>query len=456
MSNKRSPSQTLKVLLLCSFSVLLLFFGFFTNTWRVADQHWFDTHQRDMESFIMGRMVESRQHGIFSSGGLTGQGDLSATQPGYSDDYNYNQYLAYTNGFPFEAYTSYNSQIGGQGIFFSILDKLSGLSSPEKMTLFHAFTSLLSAMALAAIILWFYLEFGLTVALFVLASAVFSQWLVVFGRNLWWSLWSFYLPVVVIMYYLRFKRNPMNVMPFTSVIVFAVFLKCLFTGYEYITTTLIMMVVPLVYYGILQRWDLRRFFTGLVKAIFGSCLAILLTFIILCFQVAAVKGSFRDGIHHIVFSFEKRTYANPQDFPPEYTASLKSGTVRVVARYLWGTYFDANNYLSCSNRFVSAYLLKVRYFYVVLLFMMASAMLYLLRERVPTEEERRKHLALVFATWFSMLAPLSWFIIFKSHSYLHVHMNFIVWQMPFIFFGFAVCGLAVKALLPARISRQKN
>jgi hypothetical protein len=35
-------------------------------------------------------------------------------------------------------------------------------------------------------------------------------------------------------------------------------------------------------------------------------------------------------------------------------------------------------------------------------------------------------------------------------------MNFIVWQMPFIFFGFAVCGLAVKALLPARISRQKN
>jgi ABC-type multidrug transport system permease subunit len=79
-----------------------------------------------------------------------------------------------------------------------------------------------------------------------------------------------------------------------------------------------------------------------------------------------------------------------------------------------------------------------------------SGMLYFLRNRCVAEEEKQKRVALIFATWFSILAPLSWFIIFKSHSYLHVHMNFIVWQMPFVFFGFAVCGLVVKSLLPAR------
>ena len=452
MRSKRSPSQTLKALLICFLSVLSLFLGFFTNCWRVADQQWFDNHQRDMESFIVGRMVKSRQDGIFSSGGLTGFGSLEATQVNYFDDPCSNQYLAYTNGLPFGTYTTYNSQIGGQGMFFGILDKFTTCSPHEKLRLFHALTSLFSAVALTAIIFWFYLEFGLTVALLVLVSAVFSQWLVVFGRNLWWSMWAFYLPVAVIMHYLRFKRELMNVKPFAfgAIVFITIFIKCLFTGYEYITTTLVMMVVPLVYYGILKGWNFRKLLAGLFTAASSSCLAILLTFLILCFQVASVQGSFRDGVNHIVYVFAKRTHANPQDFPSIYASSLKSSTTRVVARYLWGTFFDANNYLSCSNQFVSAYLLKIRYLYLILLFMTMSGMLYFLRNRCVAEEEKQKRVALIFATWFSILAPLSWFIIFKSHSYLHVHMNFIVWQMPFVFFGFAVCGLVVKSLLPAR------
>jgi hypothetical protein len=452
MFNNRSPSQSLKALFLYAFSVLLLFWGFDTNYWRVADQQWFDNYEHDMEGFIVGRMVKSRHDGIFSSGGLTGEVNLDANSVA-------DQYLAYTNGLPLGTYYSaYYSQIGGQGILFSILDKLMTCSPQEKLRLFYALTSLLSALALAAIVLWFYLEFGLTVALFVLASAVFSQWLVVFGRNLWWSLWSFYVPVVVLMHYLRFKRELVNIklLALGAVVFITIFIKCLFTGYEYITTTLVMMIVPLVYYGILKGWNFRGFLTCLFTAAFSSCLAILVTFNILCFQVGSVKGSFRDGIHHIVYSFEKRTYANPQDFPSVYAASLESSTIRVVGRYLKGTFFDANNYLSCPNRFVSAYLLKVRYLYVVLLFMMASAILYFLRDRCLTEEERRKRVALVFATWFSMLAPLSWFIIFKSHSYIHTHMNFIVWQMPFVFFGFAVCALVVKSLLPNLIRLLRN
>jgi hypothetical protein len=54
--------------------------------------------------------------------------------------------------------------------------------------------------------------------------------------------------------------------------------------------------------------------------------------------------------------------------------------------------------------------------------------------------------------WFSLLAPLSWFVIFKAHSYIHTHMNFIVWQMPFTFFGFAACGLLVERFFAHRPS----
>ena len=60
-------------------------------------------------------------------------------------------------------------------------------------------------------------------------------------------------------------------------------------------------------------------------------------------------------------------------------------------------------------------------------------------------EQRRQNIALIWTTWFSILAPLSWYVIFKAHSYIHTHMSFLLWQMPFMFFGFAVFGAAVMA-----------
>jgi hypothetical protein len=73
-----------------------------------------------------------------------------------------------------------------------------------------------------------------------------------------------------------------------------------------------------------------------------------------------------------------------------------------------------------------------------------SIFLFFLRKRLGSEREKQCSIALIIATWFSILAPLSWFVIFKAHSYIHTHMNYIVWQMPFTLLGFAVCGLVVK------------
>ena len=55
--------------------------------------------------------------------------------------------------------------------------------------------------------------------------------------------------------------------------------------------------------------------------------------------------------------------------------------------------------------------------------------------------------ALIFTTLFSFLAPISWFVVFKAHSFKHIHMNFIVWHMPFIIFGFILLGLFFKDTL---------
>ena len=440
-----SRSALARQIALWGLSIGLLFFGFFSNVWRVAEQQWFDTHQRDTESLIIGRMVKSRQDGIFSVGGLTGAGITTNIQQKWiTSNQIDNQYSAYLNKHSFDKFSPYMSQTGGQGIIFSLLDRRIPLSPQIKLGSFYVLTALLSAIALTAIIGWFYEEFGGWVAIFVVGSAVLSQWLTVFGKNLWWSLWAFYLPMIVVMYLLKRHRIPSNrqFIRFGILIFISVSVKCFINGFEYITTTLVMMVTPCIYYAILDKWSRHQYLKWTLAAVGGSSVAIFFSLIMLCFQIGAAKSGFMDGVEHVIWSFGKRTYAEPRDYPEVYAASLQAGTVGVVITYVNGVFFDFNNYFSITNAFVSDFLLKIRYAYLIVLFMLMSVLLFLRSRKMMTDRQRH-YIALIWTTWFSMLAPLSWYIIFKAHSYIHTHMSFLLWQMPFTFFGFAVCGAAV-------------
>ncbi|RKU23245.1 hypothetical protein C6500_01915 [Candidatus Poribacteria bacterium] len=440
-----SQSALARKIALWAVSIGLLFFGFLSNVWHVAEQQWFDTHQRDTESLIIGRMVKSRQDGIFSVGGLTGAGVTTNIQQDWiSSNQIDNQYAAYLNKHSFDKFSPYMSQTGGQGIIFSLLDRPIPLSPQIKLWSFYVLTALLSAIALTAIVSWFYEEFGGCVAIFVVGSAVLSQWLTVFGKNLWWSLWAFYLPMIVVLYLLKRHRVPSNrqFIKFSILIFISVLIKCFINGFEYITTTLLMMVTPCIYYAVLDKWSGHQYVKWTLVAGLGSGVAIFFSVVMLCFQIGAAKDGFMDGVAHVIWSFGKRTYAEPQDYPEVYAASLEAGTIGVVVTYVNGIFFDLNNYLSLTNAFVSDFLLKIRYAYLMVLFIVMSALLFW-RSKKMMAEPQQQSIALIWTTWFSMLAPLSWYIIFKAHSYIHTHMSFLLWQMPFTFFGFAVFGAAV-------------
>jgi hypothetical protein len=406
----------------------------------------------------VGRMVKSRQDGIFSSGGLTGAGITNNVhQYWLSHEQILDQYSSYFNGSTFDEYSPYMSQTGGQGMLFSLLDSLIPLSPQTMLKSFYMLTSLLSSIALTLVILWFYCEFGLSVAIFVACSMVLSQWLTVLGRNLWWSIWAFYLPMIIVMYLFRYRRTPANhhFITFGIFVLISVFVKCLINGYEYITTTLIMMITPFVYYSIIDRLRVRQFLKGTLVAVSGSFLALFLSLMILSFQIASVKGNVLDGFEHIVFSLAKRTHGDVNGFP-RFTAMLDSSAIKVSITYLKGTFLDLNNYLTTSNLFVSWYLFKIRYLYLIVLFLLMSIfVVYHIDENISTKQ-RQRNIALIFATWFSILAPLSWYVIFKAHSYIHVHNNHILWQMPFTLFGFAICGLAFKSAFSHLIRRTKR
>jgi hypothetical protein len=445
-------SNPARAALLGILSTLLLFMGFTKDFWNVASKAWFGNYQRDSEGLVIGRLVESRQGGLFSSGGLLGYGFRNSTEfsSEYGDAAINIQYSAYGNGDLFRQFYPYESQIGAQGMLFGLLDKFLPQAPRLKLSLFHGIDSLLLAIILSLIVVWFYWEFGLWAGVFVLASALFSQFLAVFGRNLYWSTWSYYLPLVMVAFYLRRLRIPPSrqFLSFGALIYSAVLIKSLFSGDEYITATLVMMMVPFVFYCVLDRAGLRKFLIGSLTAVISSGLAILSSFVILCIQVATVEGSFQKGIDHIVYVFQKRSYADYRDFPAVYANSLKAGPGEVLVKYLNSAYFDFTTFFSRGAASISGSDLVIRYWVLILVFGLMTLVLILLFSRKKMDSDtQRKNLALVSSTWFSILAPFSWLIIFKAHAYIHLALDPIVWQMPFTLYGFAVCGLVIETVL---------
>jgi len=435
-------------------STAILFFGFSQNLWRAAEQDSFDTYQIGVESFIVGRILKTESDGLFSAGGLTGLTGPDSTPPD-TEHANYRfQYKAYLESLPFESYTAYKSQTGGQGMLFGLLNEILPWSSLDKLSFFHGLTSLLSAAILSLIFLWITGEFGLAAGVAALVGTALSQWLTLFGKNLWWSIWAFFLPMLIVLYFLGSARpSKLNPVRFGLVVFLAVLSKCFFNGYEYITTTLVMMAVPLVYFSFRDKTGWKPFLSGLLVAMAASVTAILASMTVLCFQIAAVDGSFAKGVDHIIYSLLRRSYADPNLFPPDYAASLNANALDVVAYYLREIYLDLNYYIKAPNDFIANFVFQFRYLYLILLFaVMSVALVFCLRSK-QAAGMRASGLALIAAVWFSLLAPLSWLVIFKAHSYVHTFMNNLVWQMPFTLFGFALCGLTLYAA--ARVIRNR-
>lgn len=452
-------------------SLFALAAGFREDAWGVTRPGWFERFQLGTECHVLGRLVKSRQDGLLSAAGLLGVGtaglDAQAERPRYGVRFRRadlatgihmrgegdwpgaeqmdEQFEAYRDGRGFEIYSPYLSQSGGQGWLFGVLDAALPLGSDTRLSIFYGLTSVLSAAALTAIVLWLSAELSVGVAAWVALTALLSQWLIGFGGKLWWSTWAFYVPFLVLLRHERAVRPGLggNAAAFAAAYL-AVLAKCLANGFEYITTALVMMAVPSVYYAVRDDAGVRAWLSRVACLAVAAVAAVATSLGLLVAQLAALRGSFRFGLRHVAFSLAVRTDGALEDFPPAYAASLGASHWSVLLTYLRAAYFDFRGRWPALDARVPEPMLAPSYGQLLVVFVAASALLaWLVR---GDARDGRRHQALLAATWFSLLAPLSWLVVFKAHSYEHTHMNAVVWQMPFSLFGFAVCGAAAARL----------
>ena len=219
-----------------------------------------------------------------------------------------------------------------------------------------------------------------------------------------------------------------------------------------------MMVTPYIYYWWVEGWNFKYLVKQLLIVGTTAMISVLSTTIILAAQISAVKGGLKAGLHHIfIYSVGKRTHGDAGSYPEVYANSLKADVITVVKKYLEGFIFDFNQMLGGSSQD-----LNVKYQTVIVVFAFISCLVWLFHflfqwGKLPlTEDSIRKLTALSIAVWFSLLAPLSWMVIFKGHSYIHTHMNFIIWHMPFTLLGFGLLGTFLSMLVTTIYNLRHN
>jgi hypothetical protein len=432
--------KSLKTLILFFLTTTALTSGYYYNFWNVVDHKSFDNFEIYCQSQVIGRLIRTESNGFFSEAGLNGWvRDDSVMKDMTWDDMTYFQFEIYKKGLKLEntEFIIYDSQIGGQAMAFSLLDKMSPFSKSVNIELFWIITSLSLAILITFFIYWVYLYYGFGAALITFLLNIFSIWLTFWGRNIYMTISVFYLPFIVFLWLLHaesLKKSTVTSWKLFLLSLAMVFAKLFFTGFEFISSFLIMISIPLFYYLFLNQWRFRLFLTRLTSVAAGAISAMVLNALLFSYQLSTIKGSFSYGLKYMLYCFLKRSHGNSADFPDGFKDSLESGVFEVIR-----TYLNAHS--------VTIGRQDIHFSALIIIFILISLVSIFSEKISPsTFKNLQRNKVLVYTTWISLLAPMSWFIIFKAHSFIHTTFDEIVWYMPFVLFGFALTGSVLTTL----------
>ncbi|MBT3322837.1 MAG: hypothetical protein HN392_11195 [Anaerolineae bacterium] len=426
-------NKVYRAFLLGGVILVLTFFiasGLYKNSWGIIEPDFYKHRQRIFEFWVVGRLNLSQHDGIFSGGGLLAIGDGG----GYSVDSKViqHQYDSYSKNERFDDYWLYKSNPAIEGILFSFFDSITDFSPGFNMKLFRLGTSALTALVFAMLILWVFFEFGLLASALLLAFIHFSPWLTLMGGNIYWQLWVFYLPLVIIPALVKnikadieFPRWKIEISVF-----FMAFLKILFTGFEFISTFFIMMTVPFIFYAVNNGWQKSVFFKKMISISVSMLVALASGISVLLMQIANAEKGFLAAIRYIQYAFKRRTFGD----------SLSFSTIDLIERFIQGPAISYEPF-TYETIFSST---QINYALFIFAFIFFSILLVVLILSSRHSVDSKRKWAMLLTTWYSFLAPMSWFIIFKSHAHDHPSLDFIVWQMPFMFFGLALIGFTIS------------
>lgn len=450
--------------------VIILFLSYEYNFFHLVSGSGFAQFEKPAESLIIGRLVRSDKESSFSHGGLLGlnhpKKELCDTSmwengtpplnrfrgwgysvPQYPGKFSF-QFEALEKRLETSAYELYYSNPAGQAFLYTCLGRLLDIEGIGVFKMARVLNALFSALVLALFISWCLSSFGYFVSIFTGLGILLSCWLTLYGHNIFYILGLFYLPFISSLYFLKGNQDIDKIAIRHAVLMaLAVFVKCLVSGFDFITVTLLMGFIPMCYYFVLHQYPLKAFIRLVLYSGLGASLGVVFALVVLAVQISADKGSLAEGMDYIFWTLERRSRGTSSGYDI-HMVDQDISTFEVIMAYWHTLVFDFGHLKSMGY-------LQVR-FREIGSVVFALSIVFLAVPLWFKNKESNK--ALFISLWISLLPPLSWLIIFKNHSQVHMHMNPVIWSMPFLLFAFAFIGLAIQktSFYIAKITKRKS
>lgn len=306
------------------------------------------------------------------------------------------------------SFSHYQSAIGVQGFFYAWLHNVLGLDGLKPLYRLTAFFS-----ALCLLICAFLLGriFGRAFGIIFFLSLFTSSWVANFSGSLYFSFAFWILPAILafsIYIYIYSGRNIGTIIALCLCFSLAIALRASMS-YEFLTSIILFSLSPFIVsflYGVLTdsqspflSFSVKQSFSYGLGLFVLACIGFLLIFMIHTYIRGG--GDLWAGLMDIYHNdFLRRMLGgSAKDFDPVYAASLNANALEVISIYL-------------SKPFMLLWL--------------GASMLACLVESSKSYKSLYIALLVCFA-----LPALSWFVLGKSHSYIHRHFCFVLWYLGF-------------------------
>lgn len=359
----------------------------------------------DVESHIPATIL-ALQYGY----DLEGYGLSFVSANGIEDTYGNGALRILNEGIVPDSFSHYRSTIGMQGFFYAWLYQTLNLTSFKAL---YRLNAIFSAMALLVCSILLGKIFGRAFGIIFFLSLFTSSWVANFSGSLYFSLAFWILPAIIAFSLYRVvatqnKLSKTTLTLFCLAYMFAIALRASMS-YEFLTSVILFSLSPFIVsfiYGVLTgsqspflSLSAKKAFKYGLGLFILACVGFLLTFII--HTHIRGGGDLWAGLMDIYHNdfLRRMVGGNPKDFHPGYAPSLTASAFEVIKIYL-------------SKPF--------------LLFLLGVSMLVCLVESHKSYKNFYIALLVCFA-----LPALSWFVLGKSHSYIHTHFCFVLWCLGF-------------------------
>lgn len=365
---------------------IILTLNYSSDFMGLVDFNWFASWQSDSDSLIWKRIDEVEKYGFLYHSGMLG--------------------------------SNYNSSVGLQGNIFSLINSF--FSNNLSKQVFYFINSGVLVVFLILLLLWIKSEFGNLASIAVFLSCLFNPWLTVSAKSVYWVIFTFFAPFICSLYFLKIdeKRN-IDSKKLYIISCILIFLRCC-CGFEFVSTIMIGLEAPVFYYALKNQWNKRRFFRVFVGLLISALCGFALALSVHLLQLSAALGGFREAIDAQIGNIGYRTgFMHSGEMDELIESSLEASRIDIVF-----TYF-----------FNSEVLLGLPMIFWIVFFLLSFCLSFISPEfsnRINCN--RNKILALNLMNFVLFLGPLSWFILASGHSYIHTHINYILFSTPLLLF----------------------